>query len=208
MFIPDPGSRILIFTHPGSRIPDLGSRIQRQQQNRGVKKKFVVITFYLATNFTQLHIILVLMCWRKKFGPIFKELTFYPKIVNKLSKIWIWDPGSGIPDPGSGKNLFRIPDPGSRGQKGTDPGSRIRIRNTVFNRGDFFIFFIFCTLSTLLHLPPLRFRWVGGCWDRTQDCCDYGIQVWTSLMPIIQPWFIRYSLLNFLYVLSSYFRLF
>jgi hypothetical protein len=22
MFIPDPGSRILIFTHPGSRIPD------------------------------------------------------------------------------------------------------------------------------------------------------------------------------------------
>ncbi len=30
-------------------------------------------------------------------------------------------------DPGSGKNLH-IPDPGSRGQKGT--GSRIRIRNT------------------------------------------------------------------------------
>jgi hypothetical protein len=26
-FIPDPGSRILIFTHPGSRIPDPGSRI-------------------------------------------------------------------------------------------------------------------------------------------------------------------------------------
>jgi hypothetical protein len=31
--------------------------------------------------------------------------------------------GSGIRDPGSGKNLFRIPDPESRGQKGT--GSRI-----------------------------------------------------------------------------------
>ncbi len=29
--------------------------------------------------------------------------------------------GSGILDPGSGKNLFRIPDPVSRGQKG--PGS-------------------------------------------------------------------------------------
>ncbi len=26
--------------------------------------------------------------------------------------------------------------------------------------------------STLLHLPPLRFHCVGGCWDRTQD---YGI---------------------------------
>jgi hypothetical protein len=33
-----PGSRILIFTHPGSRIPDLGSRIQKQQQKREVKK--------------------------------------------------------------------------------------------------------------------------------------------------------------------------
>ncbi len=39
--------------------------------------------------------------------------------------------GSGIRDPGSGKNLFRIPDPESRGQKGT--GSRIRIRNTEKN---------------------------------------------------------------------------
>jgi hypothetical protein len=44
---------------------------------------------------------------------------FTQKIVTKLSKIWIWDPGSGIRDPGSGKNLFRIPDPGPRGQKGT-----------------------------------------------------------------------------------------
>ncbi len=29
--------------------------------------------------------------------------------------------------------------------------------------------------STLLHLPPLRFHCVGGCWDRTHDCCDFGI---------------------------------
>jgi hypothetical protein len=33
-----------------------------------------VITFYVATNFTKLQIISVLNCWRKKFGPIFKEL--------------------------------------------------------------------------------------------------------------------------------------
>jgi hypothetical protein len=39
------------------------------------------------------------------------------------------DFGSEIRDPGSGKNLFRIPDPGSKGQKGT--GSGIRIRNTA-----------------------------------------------------------------------------
>jgi hypothetical protein len=48
MFIPDPGSRILIFTHPGSRIsdpgsriPDLGSRIpdpKTGRKERGEKK--------------------------------------------------------------------------------------------------------------------------------------------------------------------------
>ncbi len=38
------------------------------------------------------------------------------------------------------------------------------------------IFYI-CNLqySTLLHLPPLRFHCAGGCWDWTQECCDFGI---------------------------------
>jgi hypothetical protein len=36
----------------------------------------------------------------------------------------IRDPKSGIRNPGSGKNLFRIPDPGVK--KAPDPGSRIR----------------------------------------------------------------------------------
>jgi hypothetical protein len=31
-------------------------------------------------------------------------------MVTKLLKIWVWDLGSGIRDPGSGKNLFWIPD--------------------------------------------------------------------------------------------------
>ncbi len=48
--------------------------------------------------------------------------VFTQKIVIKLSKIWVWDPGSEIREKPT-------PDPGSRGQKGT--GSRIRIRNTV-----------------------------------------------------------------------------
>jgi hypothetical protein len=64
MFIPDPGSRILIFTHPGSRIPDPGSRIpdpKTATKERG-EKKFEVIPFYVATNFTKLYIILVLKC--------------------------------------------------------------------------------------------------------------------------------------------------
>jgi hypothetical protein len=37
-------SRILIFTHPGSRILDPGPLIQKQQQKRGMKK-FVVIPY-------------------------------------------------------------------------------------------------------------------------------------------------------------------
>jgi hypothetical protein len=52
--IPDPD--------PESRIPDLGSRIpdpKTATKERG-EKKLVVITFYVATNFTKLQIILVL----------------------------------------------------------------------------------------------------------------------------------------------------
>jgi hypothetical protein len=52
-----------------------------------------------------------------------KEL-FTQKIVTKLSKIWVWDPRSGIR-----KKPF--PHPGSRDKK--DTGSRIRIRNTGFS---------------------------------------------------------------------------
>jgi hypothetical protein len=48
---------------------------------------------------------------------------FNQKIVVKISTRWfeIRNPGSGIRDPGSVKNLFRIPDPGVK--KVTDPGS-------------------------------------------------------------------------------------
>jgi hypothetical protein len=64
--VADPGclSRILIFTHPGSRIPDLGSRIPDPKiatKERG-EKKFDVISFYVATNFAKLYIILILKC--------------------------------------------------------------------------------------------------------------------------------------------------
>jgi hypothetical protein len=42
-------------------------------------------------------------------------------------------------------------------------------------KGDFLGFF-HVRYSTLRHLPPLRFRCVVGCWDRTQDCCDCCIE--------------------------------
>jgi hypothetical protein len=60
---------------------------------------------------------------KKKIWANFQRIIelFTQKIVTKLSKIWVWDPRSGI-------RKKHIPDPGSRGQKGT--GSRIRIRNT------------------------------------------------------------------------------
>jgi hypothetical protein len=60
---------------------------------------------------------------KKKIWAHFQTIIelFIKKIVKKLLKIWSWDPGSEIWDPGSGKNLFRIPDPGVK--KAPDPGS-------------------------------------------------------------------------------------
>ncbi len=53
---------------------------------------------------------------KKKIWANFQGILelFTQKTVNKLSKLWIWDPGSG-------KNLFRIPNPGVK--KAPDPGS-------------------------------------------------------------------------------------
>jgi hypothetical protein len=50
-----------------------------------------------------------------------KMELFTQKIVTKLSKIWIWDPRSGILDPRSGIRRKPIPDPGVK--KAPDPGS-------------------------------------------------------------------------------------
>jgi hypothetical protein len=60
---------------------------------------------------------------KKKIWANFQRIVevFTQKIFNMLSNIWIWDPGSEIRDPGSGKNLFRIADPGVK--KAPDPGS-------------------------------------------------------------------------------------
>jgi hypothetical protein len=53
---------------------------------------------------------------KKKIWANFQRIIelFTQKIVTKLSKIWLWDPGSG-------KNLFWIPDPGVK--KALDPRS-------------------------------------------------------------------------------------
>jgi hypothetical protein len=55
VYIPDPDF------YP-FRIPDLGSRIQKQQQKRKGEKKLVVKPFFVAKNFTKLIIILFFKC--------------------------------------------------------------------------------------------------------------------------------------------------
>ena len=95
MFILNPGSRFL-------PIPDPGSRIQKQQLKRGVKK-ICCHTFF----------------WSHKFH----------KIVTKLSKIWVWDSGSKIRDPE--KNLLRIPDPGVKKAPDPGSGSATLVSQSV-----------------------------------------------------------------------------
>ncbi len=84
------------------------------------------------------------------------------------------DPDSLTPDPDPAFQLSPDldPDPGFRRPKTEGE----KINKKFVNRRIFLDFIIFYVLySTLLHLPPLRFHGVGRCWDRTQDCCDFGI---------------------------------
>ncbi len=125
--VADPGclSRILIFTHPGSRIADLRSRIQKQQQKREVKK-ISRHTFLCSHRFHKIVNYFSFEVLKKNFWANFQRIMelFTKKMVKKLLKIWSWDPGSEIRDPEKTYSGSRI-----QGQKGT--GSRIRIRNTV-----------------------------------------------------------------------------
>jgi hypothetical protein len=60
---------------------------------------------------------------KKKMWANFQRIIelFTQKIVNKLSKIWVWDPGSEIRDPEKTYSGSRIPDPGVK--KAPEPGS-------------------------------------------------------------------------------------
>jgi hypothetical protein len=54
----------------------------------------------------------------------------------------------------------------------------------ILTGGFFGFFFLYVLYSTLFHLPPLRFQCVGGCSDRTQDCCDFGIGSILNLLAV------------------------
>ncbi len=118
MFIPDPGSLFL-------PIPDLGSRIQKQQQKRGVKKNFCH-NFLCSHKFHKIAHYFSFDVPKKKIWANFQRIIkLLPKKLSINSQNYGFgtrDPGSGIRDPGSGKNLFRIPDPGVK--KAPNPGSR------------------------------------------------------------------------------------
>ncbi len=125
--VADPGclSRILIFTHPGSRIPDLGSRIpdpKTATKERG-EKKISCHTFLCSHKFHKIVNYLSFQVLKKKIWANFQRIIelFTKKIVKKLLKISSWDPGSEIRDPektfsgsriqGSKSTQSRIPDP-------------------------------------------------------------------------------------------------
>jgi hypothetical protein len=125
--VADPGclSRIPDPDFYPSRIPDLASRIpdpKTATKERGEKK--LLSYFFCIHKFQKIesYFIFELVIWAN-FQRIIEVFT--QKNFTILSKIWF-----GIRDPRSGIRKKPIPDPGSRGQKGT--GSRIRIRNTGY----------------------------------------------------------------------------
>ena len=92
--------------------------------------------------------------------------------------IWIRIHDS-YPDSNSDSNLD--PDPKlTSGRIRSETGSETFVSDPqhwikCLNRYQRFFFIFYVLYSTLLHLSPLRFHCVGGFWDRTQDCCDFGI---------------------------------
>ncbi len=108
--VADPGclSRILIFTHPGSRISDPRSKNRNKREGW---KKVCCHTFFCSHKFHKIEHYFILICWRKKFDPIFyKLLKFLPKKLSLSSQKYgfgIRDPRSGI----QGSKRHRIPDP-------------------------------------------------------------------------------------------------
>ncbi len=108
-----------------SRIPDPGSQNSNKRERW---KKISCHTFLCSPKFHKIVNFFSFEVLKKKIWANFQKIIelFTKKIFKKLLKIWSWDPGSGI-------RKKPIPDPGSRGQKGT--GSRIRIRNTGTKSG-------------------------------------------------------------------------
>ncbi len=67
-----------------------------------------------------------------------------------------------------------------------------------------FFFILSALYSTLLHLSPLRFHCVRGCWYRTRNSCDFGIDcqtlyIITRLDDICLQFHLLFNFMIFLY---------
>jgi hypothetical protein len=91
---------------------------------------------------------------KKKIWANFQRIIelFTQEIVNKLSKIWIWDPGSEIRDPEKTYSGSRIPDPGVKKAPIPDPGSG----SATLVDGQFLRFTVIHAEQSLCHY---RFYW-------------------------------------------------
>ncbi len=170
MLIPDPD-------FCPSRIPDLGSKNSNKREGW---KKLVLIPLFAAINFKKFKIILFLKCWRKKLGPIFKELlNFLPQKLSPSYQKY----GFGIRDPRSGIQKKPIPYPGSRGSKRhqiPDPDPQ------------------HCYIVPVLRIPNPDTDWIWiplGLWIRTwirdPDSVENGL--WENLKKQKLPCFERKS---------------
>jgi hypothetical protein len=107
-----------------SRIPDpdfYPSRIldpTTATKERG-EKKFVVIPLLYPQISHNCKLFYFWNTEEKNLGQFSKNFRTFPKNLSLSSQIY----GFGIRDPRSGKNLFRIPDPGLGVKKSPDPGS-------------------------------------------------------------------------------------
>jgi hypothetical protein len=96
------------------------SRIQKQQQKRGVKTNLLSYLF-CSHEFHKIENYFIFEMLKKiwaSFQRIIKLLT--QKFVTNLSKKWVWDPGSEIRHPRSGKKNYS--------------GSRIRVQESKRHR--------------------------------------------------------------------------
>ncbi len=119
--------KIWAFFVPGSWFLPNPDPESKNSNKREGWKQICCHTFICSHKFHKIVNYFIFEMLKKKFGPIFKELlNFLPKILSLSSQKY----GFGIRNLRSRVRKKPIPDPGSRGQKGT--GSRIPDHNTVF----------------------------------------------------------------------------
>jgi hypothetical protein len=99
-----PGSRFLAIPDPRSRIPDP----KTATKERG--KKISCHNFFCSHKFHKIENYLIFEMLKKKLWANFQRfIKFFTLKLSLISKKYEFGSGSGIRDPGSGKNLFRIP---------------------------------------------------------------------------------------------------